>query len=177
VEFSVALNCDEELLEGAIVTTDGNGCVIYSADTTPGYFADTICIIAVDALGNTDTTVYIISVVPVIDTIIVPTDTLLCLDDVITVGGPVDTFYTCNGTVLDIDTTSLDCEVIIVIDDNFTIDTTEICIVTCSGPICDTTIVIVINEGFPPVAVDDFDTTSIDVPVVISVLENDFDLR
>ena len=175
IVISNSLDCDEELLEGSIVSTDANGCVIYTADITPGYFGDTLCIVAVDANGATDTTVYIISVIPITDTITVPTDTIVCIDDLVTVGGAVDTIYSCDGSEFEVVTNSDDCEIAVVIDDEYPSDSTELCVVTCSGPMCDTTIIIIVQEGFPPVAVDDYDTTLINEGVTIPILENDYD--
>ncbi|MEZ5022917.1 MAG: Ig-like domain-containing protein [Chitinophagales bacterium] len=170
------LGCDVVLLEGSSTSSNVEGCVIYTAGTTPGNFADTICVVGTDVNGNNDTTVYIITVVPVTDTIYVPDDTVVCLDDVVTISGPIDTIYSCNGADISVDTTNTQCGIVVTIPESLDpnqVDT--ICVVTCSGAICDTTIIVVTPIGNPPVAVDDYDTTSINVPVEVSVLDNDYD--
>jgi gliding motility-associated-like protein len=143
IESSESLGCDVVLLEGSIVSTDANGCVIYNAGDIPGNFADTLCVVAIDSLGNTDTTVYVISVIPNTDTIITPPDTV-CIDFVTTVGGTIDTVYSCDGDAINVITDTLGCE--IAIDLSGIVDGDTICVVACSGEICDTTIIIVTPE-------------------------------
>ena len=130
-------------MEGSTTEPNVTNCVIYNAGNTPGNFADTICVIADYGNGVVDTTYHIITVVPVTDTIPGTPGDPVCIDTAVTVGGPVDTAYYCNGG-----------DDGITIDNNGTCEVTvdipvgaqegdEICVVTCSGEICDTTIIII----------------------------------
>ncbi|MCP3851009.1 MAG: hypothetical protein GY694_12345, partial [Gammaproteobacteria bacterium] len=151
-------NCDNEPLLGSTTTTDIEGCVIYTAGTTPDNNADTICIIGVDANGISDTTVYIITVTPVTDTIITPPGDPVCIDDVVTVGGTVDTSYSCDGSDINVSTNdSTGCKNEVDVSGNNPGDT--ICVISCSGDICDTTVIII-----EPLEVET-DTILITIPV------------
>ena len=45
-------------------TTNAQGCAIYAAGSNGGASVDTLCVVAVDADGNRDTTVWIVSILP-----------------------------------------------------------------------------------------------------------------
>jgi hypothetical protein len=155
-ESSESLGCDVVLLEGSTITTGATGCITYTAGNVPGNFADTLCVVAHDGLGGTDTTVYIVTVIPKTDTIITPPDTV-CIDFVTTVGGTVDTVYSCNGDDINVITDTLGCEV--AVDVSGIVDGDTLCVVVCSGAICDTTIIIV--TPIPPAT----DTIYLTIPI------------
>jgi hypothetical protein len=92
--------CDNMPYNGGYLTTDPvTGCPVYHSGPTSGNAVDTICVVATDSLGNTDTTVWIISVTPhpdtLFDTIPVNDSTPpLCAtaDDILNTSGTTYTF-------------------------------------------------------------------------------------
>jgi molybdopterin/thiamine biosynthesis adenylyltransferase len=92
--------CDNMPYNGGYLTTDPvTGCPVYHSGPTSGNAVDTICVVATDSLGNTDTTVWIISITPKPDTLF---DTIpvndstppLCAtaDDILNTSGTTYTF-------------------------------------------------------------------------------------
>jgi hypothetical protein len=173
----------EPPVNGTAVVNPGDGSVTYTPD--PDFvgvdsFMYSICDDGFPILC--DTALVVVTVIPVIDTIIetIPEDSILvvCADSLTTFTDPATSIALCNepadGTV-----TIMGTCVTYEPDDNFTGQDT-FCVVVCdpnNSMLCDTTIVIVVVTPVndPPVAVDDAATTPEDTPVVIDVLDNDSD--
>ncbi len=168
---------------GSVSVNPGDGTITYTPD--PNFvgvdsFMYSICDNGIPILC--DTALVVVTVTPVIDTIIemIPEDSILvvCADSLTTFTEPATSLTLCdaptNGTVIIMGVCATYSP-----EDNFTgMDT--FCVVACdpNNPLlCDTTIVIVVVTPIndPPVAVDDSASTSEDTPVVIVVLDNDSD--
>jgi gliding motility-associated-like protein len=166
--------CDGNM-SGNIDTIAGTPC-----DTVrgfvPGIHVETICVVATDTFGNSDTTVYIVTVLqPITDTLLVGQNDTICLSgelfndfDQVTIG--------CDSDDNNVDIVLLDSCIVItgVLQGG---DTT--CLVFCNTasnvcyevPIYTT----VLPEGCDtiPTAVDDIDTTQQNTPIILAVLDND----
>ena len=177
--------CPDESDNGDVITN--TTCFDYDAFGVAGY--DTACIVICDDLGVCDTTIYIITVVPTPDTIVVDmvlgTDSTLCIPvselpttlDSIYVGTNCEELDSADLIITQVDT----C--ILIIPGALGSDTT--CIVICDSlGFCDTTYIIVnIGDGLePPIAVNDTVPTIVQEgdappfgpnPINIDVLPND----
>jgi hypothetical protein len=129
-----------------------------------------------------DTALVYILVTPVTDTIIVhvPEDSTItiCVSELVNFSDPATDLFLCGGPSNGDGTLTDTCITYMPDPDYFGEDT--ICVVSCDPndpTLCDTTIIIVIVDPFndPPVANNDTATTDEDVPVTISVLDNDSD--
>ena len=95
VEITYELCEDEGLYTGVTVTTDPEGCVVYTAGAQPGNFVDTICLVGTDFLGNSDTTVHIFTIIEPCDDIEVTIEATTCYQD--QAGTTIDTLETYDG--------------------------------------------------------------------------------
>jgi gliding motility-associated-like protein len=140
------IGCDPTIVWGTI---DGltDSCFIYTAIATPGG-QDTVCIVAEDAVGNLDTTVFLITVVkPVTDTLPVViytnTDTVICIDGVYDLAGTIVSVTDLNCSPVDDGTlANIDPNGCITYQANGVAGNDTICIVVCDDQgFCDTTII------------------------------------
>jgi gliding motility-associated-like protein len=186
--------CVNSILDGGINSTtvgctpshgttapDASGCIVYTPATD--YIGnDTLCVVVCNGAGLCDTTVFVVTVTPVTDTIRV-SDTIKTTTSI------------CN--FLPADTTGI---TVTSCDDAtsgtsghsgiWSIDPNTKCLVYTAGPVktldtlcvkvcdietklCRETIVIITVTGLPPVAVNDTTKTDPNVPVTIPVLNND----
>jgi gliding motility-associated-like protein len=167
---SISNICPNSVDNGSITFT--NTCFTYAAGSVAGI--DTACIVICDALGNCDTTTYIITVVPRPDTVIVnlslPQTDTFCLD-VTELPGYLTSINTigANPTNANIDIFFAPDSCVYITATSVGSDT--VCVVFCdSQGFCDTTCYI-INALEPPIAVND-SVEACDV-VDIEVLLND----
>ncbi|MBL0078616.1 MAG: hypothetical protein IPP53_05695 [Bacteroidetes bacterium] len=128
-------------------TADGNGCITYTANSIVGIDVDEICVVTTDIDGNMDTTIFIVSIIPLKDTIEVTiftdADTTLCVEIPDGFSDPVITL--CDGTT----SGEGDFGIFEIVDgclvytsgSNPGSDT--ICVVACENGLCDTTTIIV----------------------------------
>ena len=174
--------CDAGNVEDVSINEGNNECVDIVIDPSTFGNGDTLCVYHCDTLlGICDTTIIVLFPEdPVTDTVItfIPDDTnvvVICLDEEIDLIGPIDTAIVCDmGEAIDIEFTEDTCVVITFSEGGLSGDQDSICILHCSEDICDTTIII-IEPGNPPVAVDDDTVGVIGTPIVINVLNNDYD--
>jgi hypothetical protein len=168
---------------GSTLVNPGDGSITYTPNSNfvgVDSFMYEICDSGIPVFCDTATVV--ITVTPVIDTIIVtiPEDSsfTVCVSELTVFTEPATSLALCDqpadGTASIVDTCTNYSP-----DQNFTGQDT-FCLVTCdpNNPmLCDTTIVIVMVEPVndPPLAVDDNATTPEDTPVTIDVLDNDSD--
>jgi hypothetical protein len=158
---------------------DANGCLHYVPNGTGGVGSDTACIVVCKG-AVCDTTIIVVVVPPsrdtLYDTIPVNVTDSVCVELEPGMGGTDVTYSTCSGATSGVgnhgnyEVTSEGC----VRYTGTTPGTDTICVVACDGSVgmCDTTIVI-ITVPEPLFAVDDYDTTSRNVPKEIAVLIND----
>jgi gliding motility-associated-like protein len=149
-------------------------CFTYVSDSVAGQ--DTACIVVCDALGNCDTTIYVITIVPRPDTVILniplgSSDTI-CLPLSELPGDVDDVFLGCGNPVHNMFTLNPPDTCVIITPLSIGNDTT--CVIICDDQgFCDTTYFIIGVESSlePPVAVND--TIEICSTGVIDVLLND----
>uniref|UniRef100_UPI001F17EAEC Ig-like domain-containing protein n=1 Tax=Membranihabitans maritimus TaxID=2904244 RepID=UPI001F17EAEC len=167
-------SCDPE--NGTAAVDGLTGCIEYTPDM--GYIGtDTTCIIVCDDLGNCDTTVVPIIVYPPQDTVedvTVPQDsTVVICADTTGLPGSVASVESCdpdNGSaVVDGLTGCIEYT-----PDMGYIGTDTTCIIVCDDlGNCDTTIIPILIESVALVANDDMESTSVNKPVEVAVLDND----
>ncbi|MGB1217347.1 MAG: gliding motility-associated C-terminal domain-containing protein, partial [Saprospiraceae bacterium] len=145
---------------------------------------DTACILLCDEFNVCDSVTIIVTVEPnlpdsvinIIDTISIDSSVTLCP---IEIGymGVLDTFYNaCPDTIetfVDFEIDSMGC----VTYTGLAVGTDSLCLVMCDTTlgICDTSIfsITIIEEPIEILAVDDYDTTLLNTPIQVFVLEND----
>ncbi|MBP6185203.1 MAG: gliding motility-associated C-terminal domain-containing protein [Saprospiraceae bacterium] len=162
-----------------IAILSGTNCLEYTGEAIG---TDTACIVICDDLGNCDTTILIVHVVPpTADTVVfildIDQDSVHCLDLSELSGTVLSITDICAGPETSVDFNIVDstaCITFTAIQEGS--DTA--CIVFCDAITCDTVIIIVHvvpggNVQQPPVAVDDSTMVMENRTVVIQVLNND----
>ncbi|MCP4120816.1 MAG: tandem-95 repeat protein, partial [Bacteroidetes bacterium] len=180
-ETSVTIVTDPE--NGTVDVDPVTGVVTYTPEEDfvgIDTFLYSVCDTGTPVLCDVAQVVVIVQPTPDTTYVSSPEDEILtvCTDSLTNLQGGIINVNICgDGQHGDAEPSTLPC-VDYTPDENYNgMDT--ICILTCSPDgICDTTIVIIevtpVND--PPVAVDDSEHTPEDVPVIVDVLENDYDI-
>ncbi len=143
---------------------------------------DTACLVLTDDLGNTDTTYFVVCVVPpnpdiILDTIMLGTNGEYCLSDD-ELGGIVNNFVECeefSSNAVNFVINNVD---LCVTANSLAVGTDTFCVVMCDNlSVCDTTSIFVTvvppDSSSPPVASNDSYNTSQNDNLVVHYCEND----
>ena len=190
----VDLGCSTPTLGAVQTPTDS--CVIYSAGSTPGA-ADTICLVITDDQGNTDTTVYVITVIQTNIPPVAVIDMNTTMPGIPVIGNVLTNDFDLDNNDLVVNTTPVfdpTCGTVILNADGSYQYTPTTGITTCQDSfayiicdngmpvLCDTAVVyieimdIVIGVNHPPVANNDANVTLEGVPVFGTAFNNDYDI-
>lgn len=144
---------------------------------------DTACILLLDDLGNIDTTMIIVTVLPpqdmeVFDTIILDESGFYCIDTSELAGQITSIQNVCEDSSGDIVNFGINNVTLCIEYSGLALGTEQACIVICDDlGVCDLTIlnvtVIEAGEDSPPTAVDDTASIPINGSVTIDILAND----
>jgi len=169
--------CDSLSGESVVFEVDSNYCVTY---TGIALGVDTACIEICDDMGICDTTLFVITVIHdsevVKDTIFPGEIVTFCLDTSFFAGNMLTIENTCPEESDENVDFFLDETAFCVEYSGIESGVDSACVVMCDDlGFCDTTLfcIVVADVDGPPIAVNDFDTTSINTPKVINFKTND----
>ncbi|MBL0080914.1 MAG: gliding motility-associated C-terminal domain-containing protein [Bacteroidetes bacterium] len=147
-------------------TADGNGCITYTANSIVGIDVDEICVVTTDIDGNMDTTIFIVSIIPLKDIIEeeveVEDSIVICVDLPDGFSDPVITL--CDGSTSgegNFGDYYINSDGCLVYQAGTEIGKDSICVVACDGGLCDTTIVL-IEVVESPLTID---TVRVELPI------------